>query len=161
MNTCPPRPSFAARGSLTARLAVFLASLVLVSLASAQPTNTLSLSPPMPDLGVSLVRVIGALILVLALFLGGVWFVRNWQRLMVRRGRAPRLNVLEVRSLGGRQAIYVVGYQQERFLLASSAAGVNFLTHLPPGDGDAAEAAEGQPAAPSFARALTQVLKGK
>ena len=38
------------------------------------------------------------------------------------------MNVLETRSLGGRQAIYVIGYEQERFLIASSPAGVNFLS---------------------------------
>ena len=137
------------------------ASLVLVSVAAAQSTNTLSLPPVVPDVGASLLRVFGALLLVLSLFLGGVWFFRNWQRLVVQRGRSPRLNVLEVRSLGGRQAIYVVGYQQERFLLASSPAGVNFLTHLPPANDATADPAEVQPAPASFARTLAQVLKGK
>ena len=104
--------------------------------AAAQTTNSAaasSFSPALstPDLGASLLRVTGALALVIGIFLAGVWLLRNWQRLAVRRGRAPKLNVLEIRSLGGRQAIYVVGYEQERFLLASSPAGVNFLTHLP------------------------------
>jgi flagellar biogenesis protein FliO len=95
------------------------------------------------------------------LFLGGVWFFKNWQRLAVQRGRAPKLNILETRSLGGRQAIFVVGYNQERFLISSSPTGVNLLSHLP-------TATEGEPdstgktsPAPSFAQALTQVLKGK
>ena len=103
----------------------------------------------------------GALLLVLSLFLGGVWLFRNWQRLMVQRGRTPQLNVLEVKSLGGRQALYVVGYQQERFLISSSPAGVNFLTHLPPADASNADAAEKSPAPASFAQTLTQMLKGK
>ena len=56
----------------------------------------------------------GALALVW-LFLGGVWLFRNWQRLVIQRGRAPKLNVLEIRSLGGRQALYVVGYEAGTF----------------------------------------------
>ena len=49
----------------------------------------------------------------------------------VKKGGAPRLNVLEVKSLGQRQAIYVVGYEQQRMLLASSPAGVTLFSHLP------------------------------
>ena len=113
-----------------------------------------------PDVGASLLRVMGALALVLGLFLAGVWLFRNWQRLTVQRGRAPKLNVLEVRSLGGRQAIYVVGYEQERFLLASSPAGVNFLTHLPSAGNEDESAAEAKPNLP-FSQALARVLKGK
>ena len=51
--------------------------------------------------------------------------------LAVKRGRAPKMNVLETRSLGGRHALLVVGYEQERFLIASSPGGVNLLSHLP------------------------------
>src|SRR3954466_6384829 len=69
-------------------------------------------SPPLPDVGASLVRVFAALAFVLAIFLGGVWLFRNWQRLTVQRGRAPKLNVVEVRSLGGRHALYVVAYER-------------------------------------------------
>ena len=93
--------------------------------------NALSIPGTLPDTGASILRVLGALVLVISLFLGGVWLFRNWQRLAFRKGRAPRLNVLEVRSLGQRQAIYVVGYQQQRILLASSPAGITLLSHLP------------------------------
>ena len=121
--------------------------------------SPLTTSPPLPDVGVSLLRVFGALAVVLAVFLGGVWLFRNWQRLVIQRGRPPRLNVLEVRSLGGRHALYIVGYEQDRFLLAASPAGVQLLSHLPPSD----EPSAGKPEAgrPSFAQALAQTLKGK
>jgi len=113
-----------------------------------------------PDAGLSLIRVIGALVLVIGLFLGGVWLFRNWQRLGVQRGRGPKLNILETRSLGGRQAIYVVGYERERFLIASSPAGINLLSHLPT-VAEAPEMETKDSPAPSFAQALSQVLKGK
>jgi flagellar biogenesis protein FliO len=125
---------------------------------SVAPLTTSSL----PDVGISsFVRVIGALALVIGLFLGGVWLFKNWQRLAVQRGHAPKLNILETRSLGGRQAIFVVGYNQERFLIASSPTGVNLLSHLPTATEAEPDATAKNSPAPSFAQALTQVLKGK
>lgn len=114
-------------------------------------------APVVPDLGFSLVRVFGALVLVLALFLGGVWLFKNWQRLAVYRGRTPRLNILEVKPLGGRHAIYLVAYDQQRFLVGSSPAGLNLLTHLPESD----ETAPAAQPAPKFTDALRQALTGK
>jgi flagellar biosynthetic protein FliO len=120
-------------------------------------TNLPAISSTLPDMGTSLLRVGGALVLVIAVFLGGVWLFKNWQRLALRKGSAPKLSVLEVRSLGQRQAIYVVGYEQQRMLLASSSSGVTLLSHLPPGD------AEPMKEAPkiSFAEAFQQVLARK
>ncbi len=112
-----------------------------------------------PDLGASLLRVTGALALVLGIFLGGVWVFRNWQRVAVRRGLGRKLDIKEVRPLGGRQAIYVVGYEQERFLLASSPAGVSFLAHLPPATGKET-APENEPGN-SFSRQLARGLKDR
>jgi flagellar biogenesis protein FliO len=153
------------RFSLNPRATALLFLLALPCLtASAQitnslaGTNTVSLSDSIPNVGVSLLRVLGALALVVAIFLGGVWLFRNWQRLSIRRGGAPKLNVLEVRSLGGRHALYVVGYEHERFLLAASPAGVQLVSHLPPGDDAPPGTAAPQP---SFAQALKDTLKGK
>lgn len=118
-------------------------------------------APSLPDAGVSLLRVMGALTLVIGIFLGGVWLFKNWQRLAIQRGRAPKLSVLETRSLGGRHAIYVVGYDQQRFLISSSPGGVNFLSHLPAATESETPAAAGNTPAPTFTQALSQVLKGK
>jgi flagellar biogenesis protein FliO len=142
-----------------------LAGLLLADApAFAETTNTLT--PPassLPDVGVSLLRVFGALALVLGIFLGGLWLYRNWQRLVVCKGSAPRLNVLEVRPLGGRHALYVISYDHERFLIASSPAGVNFLSHLQPANESAEAAPPGDPGEPrlSFTQTLAKVLKGK
>ena len=128
--------------------------------ASAQTNFTSApLTPPaLPDAGVSFLRVMGALALVIGIFLGGVWIFKNWQRLAIQRGRAPKLSVLESRSLGGRHAIYVIGYEQQRFLISSSPGGVNLLSHLPA----SSETTEAESSAkPSFTQALGQALKGK
>ena len=121
-------------------------------------TSVSALPGALPDAGASVVRVFGALVLVVAIFLGGVWLFKNWQRLTVQKGGGPRLNVLEVRSLGQRQSLYVVGYQQQRMLLAASPAGITLLSHL-------AVAEEAEAAAPAtkmnFAEAFQQVLTRK
>jgi len=119
-------------------------------------------APPFPEAGASLIRVAGALFLVIGLFLGGVWLFKNWQRLAIKGGKQPKLGVLESRSLGGRQAVFVVAYERQRFLVATSPTGVNLLSHLP--DADPAEPSEESsvPGAPmSFGQALAQVLKKK
>lgn len=122
-------------------------------------TNNAAISSALPDMSVSLLRVFGALAVVIAIFLAGVWLFRNWQRLAVSRGAAPKLNVLEIRSLGQRQALYVVGYEQQRLLIASSSAGITLLSHLPSAEGEVPAAV---PAAPmSFAAAFQQVLARK
>jgi len=143
-----------------------------VSVASGQVTNlALPAStnlpaklelPPLPAAGPSIIRVMGALALVLGIFFGGVWLYRNWQRLTIQRGRAPKLNVLETRPLGGKHALYVIGYEQERFLLSASPNGVSLITHLPAAEKDSTEPTDSTTQAPpSFAQALTKVLKGK
>ena len=108
-------------------------------------------------MGASLLRVAGAMVVVIALFLGGVWLFKNWQRLTSRKGTSAKLNVLEVRSLGQRQAIYVVGYEQQRLLIASSSTGVTLLSHLPSAEAGPLEAAPKM----NFAQAFQQVLARK
>ena len=144
-----------------ARIVCFAAILFAAENLFAQPTNAPVTSPPFPEAGISLLRVTGALALVLGLFLGGAWFFKNWQRLTLQRSRQPKLNILETRPLGARQAVFVVAYEHQRFLVATSPAGVNLLSHLPDAEAAGADTAE-KPAAPlSFGQALAQVLKRK
>jgi flagellar biogenesis protein FliO len=161
------------------QLKLLLIALVLFTCAAAPAdssllTNAVSLAnmvaaPPavqpvvlpsgLPDTGASVFRVMGALVLVIAIFLGGVWLFRNWQRLSVQKHGGAKLNLIEVKSLGQRQAIYVVGYQQQRMLLASSPAGITLLSHLPASD--ELETAAAPAAKMSFAEAFQHVLNRK
>jgi len=132
--------------------------------ATAQLTNSVAI--PLTefshtDATLPLLRVFGALALVIGIFLGGVWLFRNWQRLAFKNGRTPKLNLLETRSLGGRQTIHVVGYEQERFLIAASPSGISLLSHLPTATEIEAAGENKNAPAPSFAQALGQVLKNK
>lgn len=90
----------------------------------------------LPSIGPSLARVIGAFAFVLTLFFGGVWVARNWQRIVPRSSAVPDLRVLEVKSLGARQSLVVVGYRKQRMLLSSSPTGVTLLAHLPESEAD-------------------------
>jgi len=131
--------------------------------AFAETTNSVAavplVAPSLPDVGPSVLRILGALALVIGIFLGGVWLFRNWQRFALQRGRRPKLNIIETRPLGGRQTLYVVGYEQGRFLVASTPSGVSLLSHLP--DATAEETPFEGKNPPVFAQALTQMLKGK
>ena len=126
----------------------------------AQATNTLTLHSDLPEVGLSAIRALGALALVLAVFFGGVWLFRNGRRLTRRGAGLPKLAILESRPLGNRFALYVVGYEEQRMLIGSSPAGISLLSQLPP----AAEAPP-EPIAPtksaSFTQCLQQVLSRK
>ena len=124
----------------------------------AQLTNAVPPVTPLPDAGFSVLRVFGALVLVLAIFFAGVWLFKNWQRLAAKQsGHQSRLNILEARPLGNRQVLYVVGYDRQRLLVASSPTGITLVSQLPEAD-----ATEATPAtAPSFAATLSQVLGKK
>jgi flagellar biogenesis protein FliO len=111
----------------------------------------------LPDASFSILRVVGALMLVLGLFLAGVWLYKNWQRLALQRGRPAQLQLIEMKALGSKQVLYVVGYQQQRLLLASSPAGVTLVSHLPPAD--AIEAGPGSISGQNFVQALQQALQ--
>jgi flagellar biogenesis protein FliO len=114
--------------------------------------------PVASDMGSSALRVSGALIVVISLFFAGVWLFKNWRRFTQQNGRAPKLNILEVKSLGQRHAIYVVGYEQQRLLLSASPGGVSLLSHLPAAE---IEAAAPAPVTINFAAALQQALGRK
>ncbi|MBI1841042.1 MAG: flagellar biosynthetic protein FliO [Verrucomicrobia bacterium] len=107
---------------------------------------------PLPDAGASLLRVAGALVFVVAFFLAGAWAFRRSQFLRMAGAKGPRLQVLDARSLGNRQSLYVVGFERQRLLIGASPAGIQMLAQLP----DAEEAAAPSPVSLSFTEALQQ-----
>ena len=109
---------------------LFLVAVLTCATTLAQ-TNAFPQPLPLPPAGPSIIRVFSAFAVVIALFFGGVWAFRNWQRLLPRTGRAaPLLDICEARSLGNRQTILVVRYDRQRFLIASGPTGVSMLSPL-------------------------------
>jgi len=139
--------------------AVFAFTPFLLFAAPLLSTNLPPIGPTLPDASFSVIRVFGALVLVLGLFLGGVWIFKNWQRVALHRGRASQLQVVEMKSLGGKHALYVVGYQQQRLLLACSPSGVSLVSHLPADDSApvTAQAVGGE----NFMQALQNAVQAK
>jgi len=135
-------------------LAAFVFGLVQLHAADAVATAPVEL----PDTGAALIRVLGALLLVFALLFGGVWLMKNWQRITMKKGNARKLRMLEAQSLGGRQAVYVVAYEQQRFLVAASNSGISLLSHLPEIDAESVETGPVSGAPTSFMQALQSVV---
>jgi flagellar biosynthetic protein FliO len=111
-----------------------------------------------PSMGVAVFRMVGSLALVIGIFFAGAWLFRNMHRFKGANTNSRKLHVLEGKSLGPRQALYVVAYEQQRLLIGASAQGLTLLTHLP--EGEARAAAERVVPVP-FGEALMQALGRK
>ncbi len=114
-----------------------------------------SLQQPSGDLLFVMLKLIGALFLVIAVFLLGVWFFKRSRWFSLYQGAPAQLKILESRSLGYRNTLFVVGYSHHRFLLAASTTGVSLVSPLP----DASPTGEVSPSAPSFAEQLHAVQR--
>ena len=133
-------------------LLVLVFTAVLVS-AQEKVGNTV-----VPSMGVAIFRMVGSLALVIALFFVGAWLFRNMHRFKSKGMNERKLQVLEGKSIGPRQAIYVVAYEEQRLLIGSTAQGITLLTHLPEG----APQPAGERIVPvSFGEALMQALGRK
>jgi flagellar protein FliO/FliZ len=118
-------------------------------------------APVDASIGGAVVRLFGAFALVIALFLGFIWLWKTWQKTAGSKGRWGRLQIIEARSLGHRQSIYVVGYENERLLLGSSPQGLTLLTRLPEAAEDMDRAPAEAATAGKFSEVLMTVLNGK
>jgi len=142
---------------MRARLFLVLLGLASLSCFGADAVPMKTIAAPAPA-GAAIFRMIGSLAIVVALFFTGAWLFRNLHRWRPAGGPARKLQVLEARNLGARQAIYVVAFEQQRLLLGSSAQGLTLLTHLP----DGAPEPEAERIVPvPFGEALRQALGRK
>ena len=108
------------------------------------------------------IRILGALLVVVAILLGGAWWFRKSRLFGLVPASQSNLKIIETKALASRHALHVVEYGEKRFLIADSPAGTNFLTNL---DGladellDGEEASEPEPG--SFAAKLKSFLDRK
>lgn len=111
-----------------------------------------------------MIRIVGALMIVMAILLGGAWWFRKSRLFGLVPAQSSHLNVIETRSLGSRHALHVVEYGSKRFLIADSPAGTNFLTDLEKLEEEATEeldAAAEKISPGSFAGKLKTLLERK
>ncbi len=138
-------------------LRLFLLLLTLVFTFGESPTPAIQTFAA-PSMGAAVFRMIGALVFVLTLFFGAAWLFRNSHRFKGGSTANRKLQVLEAKSLGPRQVIYVVGYEQQRLLIGATAQGLTLLTHLPEGSSQTEAPAV---VSVSFGDALMQALGRK
>jgi flagellar protein FliO/FliZ len=114
-----------------------------------------------PSMGAAVFRMVGSLALVVALFFAAAWIFRNMHRFKAPGANQRKLQVLEGKSLGPRQALYVVAYEQQRLLIGASAQGLSLLTHLPEGEAQSPSQGTERILPVSFGEALMQALGRK
>lgn len=114
-------------------------------------------TPPVP-LFEMLIKLIGSLFIVFGIILAGAWLFRR-SKFGLLGGKGGHLQIIESKPIGTRQALHVVQYGEQRFLIADSPTGVRFLTPL---DTPAESAPAQTPSAPnSFAEKLKALLQQK
>ena len=105
-------------------------------------------------------RIFGALLVVLAILLGGAWWFRKSRLFGLVPASQSNLKIIETKSLGSRHAMHVVIYGEQRFLISDSPAGTSFLTHLDE-VAEAEDDADNEPKPGSFAAKLKGFLDRK
>ena len=104
------------------------------------------------------VRLLGALLLVVGLFLAGAYIFKRTRFFNAVSAHEANLKIVESKSLGARHSLHVVKYGEQRFLISDTPNGTEFLTGLdtPP----ASLEVNDTPAQGSFANQLQQAVEG-
>lgn len=142
---------------------LFAVALLLFTMSVSFGADAPALTPltPPSSFGMAMVRMVGSLALVVALFFAGAWVFRNLHRFRSSTLPERKLQILEAKSLGARQAIYVVAFEQQRLLIGSTSQGLTLLTHLPDGAPQETTERTQRTAAVPFGEALLQALGRK
>src|SRR5687767_5730655 len=105
-------------------LKLLILGFTLVFTVAAENAPAAAAAPAVPSMGAAVFRMVGSLAVVIALFFAGAWLFRNMHRFKAGQSNQRKLQVLEGKSVGPRQAIYVVAYEQQRLLIGSTAQGL-------------------------------------
>lgn len=79
----------------------------------------------------SFFRVLLSLVVVICIFLGGVWLFKNRLNVSSHGAVSGKLKILESKFIGNRQGLVVVAYGEKRMLLGTSTTGITALGDLP------------------------------
>lgn len=123
------------------------------------PQSQESYQPKPVNLMEVVFRIFGALLVVLAILLGGAWWFRKTRLFGLVPASQANLKIIETKSLGSRHAMHVVAYGEQRFLISDSPVGTSFLTHLEdPGEEPLEEEPAEEPELGTFAHKLKTLI---
>lgn len=105
-------------------------------LGAAETNNVSKLDSASDDLIELLLKLVAAFSVVIGVLLLGAWCFRKSRLFSLYRTGPAQLRILETRSLGYRNSLFVVGYQDRRYLLAASSTHVNLVSQLPDAEGE-------------------------
>lgn len=105
-------------------------------LGAAETNNFSTVDSTQDDLVAILLRMVAAFAVVIGVLLFGAWAFRKSRFFSLYRAGPSQLRILETRSLGYRNSLFVVGYQHRRYLLAASSTRVNLVSQLPDAVGE-------------------------
>lgn len=134
----------------------FSATNVMIYGATNAPSMT---APSSESLGGVFIRMLGAMVIVLALVLGAAWAFRRSRLFRLVGANSNHLRVLESKSIGARHTLHVVEYGEQRFLIADTPTGTNLIAPVSTPTGTAL--AESAPPPGTFAEKLRALLDGK
>lgn len=127
------------------------------------PKDDRAVSPSSEGLTEVALRLFGALLLVVALFLVGVWLFKRSKFFNLVKPAEAHLKIAESKNLAARHSLHVITYGGQRFLIADSPVGTQFLTQLeePPVAEENSDASDaGNHGEGTFAEKLKKVLDG-
>ena len=115
------------------------------------------------DMMVNWVKMLGSLVVVLAIFFLGVLLFRKYGTFLQPRRGTGMLQILETKPLNQRNMLYVVECMGNRFLVASGQQGTPSMIpiHGALQASDLENTSETAPLSPDFAGAISKALVGK
>ncbi|HEX7344516.1 MAG TPA: flagellar biosynthetic protein FliO [bacterium] len=84
-----------------------------------------------PDLGLSSLKAVVALFVVLALILGAAWAARRFLPFLPKNPqKGDQIQILSVRALGSRKSLHLVQVEGRRLLVGSTDTNINLIKDL-------------------------------
>ncbi len=123
---------------------------------SATPTTPVTVAHVNEPATSPLIQVSGALLGIIVLILAAAWVVKRVMPGAMRNQPASGLKVSASASLGARERVVIVNFEDARLVLGVTAQQVTLLHKLPPAS---AENQPPQAAAPEFASLMKNMLK--